>query len=66
MSGSSPSNNPIQWFVHACVLLLIGTVALTVAIHLLQAIWPWLLGIALLAGAIMVSVVVWRIRRRPW
>jgi uncharacterized membrane protein YdbT with pleckstrin-like domain len=66
MSGSSRSNNPIQWFFHACLLLLFGVIALSVAIRLLQAIWPWVLGIVIIAGLLVVAVVAWRIWRRPW
>ena len=65
-SHSSPPKNPFQWFFNACLLLLFGTVALTVAIHMLQVIWPWLLGVALIAGLITIGVIVWRVRRRPW
>lgn len=63
---SDPLNNPARWFFHACLLLLLGVIALSVAIHLLQAIWPWALGLAVLAGATATAVTVWRVRRRPW
>ncbi|MBB3602756.1 putative membrane protein YdbT with pleckstrin-like domain [Mycolicibacterium sp. BK556] len=66
MSNHSPSNHPLQWFFHACLLILFGVIALSVAIHLLQAIWPWVLGFALLAGAVIVGVIAWRAWRRPW
>jgi membrane protein implicated in regulation of membrane protease activity len=66
MSNHSPSNNPLQWFFHACLLILFGAIALSVAVHLLQAIWPWVLGFALLIGATIVGVIAWRAWRRPW
>jgi membrane protein implicated in regulation of membrane protease activity len=66
MSNHSPSNNPLQWFFNACLLILFGVIALSVAVHLLQAIWPWVLGFVLFAAAVTVGVVMWRIWRRPW
>ena len=66
MSNHSPSNNPLQWFFNACLLILFGVIALSVAVHLLQAIWPWVLGFILFAVAVTVGVIVWRIRSRPW
>ena len=66
MSNHSPSKNPIQWFFHACLLILFGVVALSVAVHLLQAIWVWVLGFVIVAGLITIVVVAWRMWRRPW
>jgi hypothetical protein len=66
MSKESPTNDPIQWFFNACLLILFGTIALTVAIDLLQSIWPWVLGFMLIAGGTAIAVVVWRFWRRPW
>ena len=66
MSNHSPSNNPFQWFFNACLLVLFGVVALSVAVHLLQGIWPWAVAIALIASALVVSVIAWRFWRRPW
>jgi hypothetical protein len=66
MSNHSPSNNPIQWFFNACLLILFGVIALSVAIDLLQAIWHWVLGFILLAAGIAAGIIAWRIWRRPW
>lgn len=66
MNKQSPSNNPIQWFFNACLLLLFGTVALSVAVHLLQAIWWWVLGFLVLVAVVVIGVAAWRFWRRPW
>jgi hypothetical protein len=66
MSNHSPSNNPLQWFFNACLLFLFGVIAISVAVHLLQAIWPWVLGFLLVAGGITAGIVIWRFWRRPW
>lgn len=66
MNNQSPSNNPIQWFFNACLFLLLGTVALSVAVHLLQAIWAWVVGFVILGIIIAVAVAGWRFWRRPW
>lgn len=64
--NSSPPPNPVQWFFNACLLILFGVVALSVAVDLLQAIWYWVLGILLLGGGIAIAVIAWRIWRKPW
>jgi membrane protein implicated in regulation of membrane protease activity len=66
MSNHSPSNNPLQWFFNGCLLILFGVIALSVSVHLLQAIWPWVLGFIVVVGGITAAVVVWRAWRRPW
>jgi hypothetical protein len=60
--------DPRGWFLSACCTVLAGAVALTVAVHLIAAIWIWLVtiaGIAVLVGAV-VSLLVWWHRRQPW
>ena len=64
--NNTPSNSPITWFFNACLLVLFGIIALSVAVHLLQAIWPWVLGFMLTIGGITVAVIALRIWRRPW
>ncbi|MDG4668664.1 hypothetical protein [Mycobacterium sp. 236(2023)] len=64
--NSSPPSNPVQWFFNACLLILFGVVALSVAVDLLQAIWYWVLGMLLLGGGIATAVIAWRIWRKPW
>ncbi|MEH3138770.1 MAG: hypothetical protein PGN37_01060 [Mycobacterium kyogaense] len=66
MSNHSPSGNPFGWFLNACLLILFGVVALSVAVHLLQSIWYWVLGFLLLGVLIAVGITAWRIWRKPW
>lgn len=66
MNDKDPTKNPIAWFFHACLLVLFGVVALSVAIDLLSQIWPWLLTIGILIGGIAVGIAIWQDRRRPW
>lgn len=66
MNNQSPSNNPFQWFFNACLLLLFGTVALSVAVRLLQAIWAWVVGFVVLGIIVVVAVAGWQFWRRPW
>jgi len=60
------SQNPIEWLFHAALLVLGTVVALTFALQLLAAIWPWLVGIGLLVGGGWVAGAVARARRRDW
>ena len=62
MTLSPEPKNLISKFVTACVLFLVGVVALTIALDLLAKIWPWLALIAGLAGAL--AVMTWIVRRR--
>lgn len=66
MSNHSPFNNPFQWFFHTCLLVLFGVIALSAAVHLLQSIWPWVLGFILVIGGFTIALIAWRIWRRPW
>jgi uncharacterized membrane protein YdbT with pleckstrin-like domain len=65
MSGSE-HKDPAQWFFKACLMVLFGIVALSVAIDLLIQMWPWLVGIGILVGAVFIGVEIWRARRQPW
>lgn len=60
--------DPIGWFVSTCFALLVAAIALTVAVHLVVAIWPWLLGgvAAIAAVTILVRLAVWWHGRQPW
>lgn len=60
--------DPVGWFVAACFSVLAGAVALVVAVHLVQAVWVWLVclvGSALLLAFVVALFVAWQ-RRRPW
>jgi len=59
--------DPVGWFASAAMTLLFGAVALAVAVHLIQGVWPWLLGIlALGAGIGLLVQLVLDWRRRRW
>ncbi|MFT4165670.1 MAG: hypothetical protein QM650_10565 [Microlunatus sp.] len=60
--------DPVGWFVSTCFAVLSGAVALTVAVHLVSAVWVWLLvGVAaVVTVGLGVQLVVWWHRRRPW
>ncbi len=66
MSNHSPGSDPIRWFFNACLLILFGIVALSIAVRVLQTIWPWALGLLLLIGSCTIGVILWRAWRRPW
>ena len=60
--------NPVDWFVATCFTLLAGAVALTIAVHLIQGIWVWLVtitGVVILI-AIVVTALIWWHRRQSW
>ena len=68
MPESKAGFNLLGWFFSTCLTILAGAIALSVAVHLIAAIWRWLaLGIAVvavLALAVML-VVAWH-RRQQW
>lgn len=66
MSDPNPTKNPLDWFLRACLVLLFGTVALSLAVDLLTRIWPWLLGGAMIIATAWAAVAWWRSRSRPW
>lgn len=57
---------PIERFWHACLLVLFGMIALSVAVELLSQIWQWLVGAALGVGLLAIGIAIWRARSRPW
>lgn len=62
--------DPTSWFVHTCLSILGGAIALSVAGHLLAQAWPWLLvfaGIGI-AGVLFLRLLaqLWRGWRQPW
>lgn len=64
----SRRQDPLGWFLSACCTLLAGAVALVVAVHLIAAVWLWLLAIAGIGIvlATVVSLLLWWHRRQPW
>jgi len=63
-----PVGSLLGRFLSACVTVLAGAVALTVAVRLIAAVWVWL---AIIAGVVVflgvaVMLVTWWQRRRPW
>lgn len=57
---------PVEWLFHAALLVLGTAIALTLALQLLAAIWPWLVGGALAVGATALAVRAAFARRRQW
>lgn len=49
-------------FFHACLLILGGMIALSLAVDVLRCIWPWLIGAVAVAAVIYVAV--WWVRQR--
>jgi uncharacterized membrane protein AbrB (regulator of aidB expression) len=49
-------------FFHACLLILGGMIALSMAVDVLRCIWPWIITALVVAG--IVYGVVWWIRQR--
>ncbi|GAA2021750.1 hypothetical protein GCM10009819_00320 [Agromyces tropicus] len=65
MADETPTPTP-QRFFHACLLILGGIVALSLALELLAQFWGWLVliaGIALVIWAAVVGVRHWREHR---
>lgn len=65
MSGPS-LQGPMNQLLNAAIALLMLTLILYAIVWLLEQIWVWLLGIALIAGLICLLLVVIRWRRRRW
>lgn len=66
--GEQKRFDPVGWFLSVCLTVLIGVVALVVAVELVQALWVWLV-----VGVVLVLLVVgggraalWWQRRRLW
>lgn len=57
---------PVEWLFHICLLLLGCAIALTLALELLRAIWPWLVAGLVVVGGIAIAVRVATARRRQW
>lgn len=57
--------NPIEWFFSACITVLFGVLALTLAVRLIEHIWIWLLVGVLAVVGILLCITLWR-RRQPW
>lgn len=66
MSDEGPSRSPLQWLFGASLLLLGSAIALQLALAVLAEIWPWVVGIGLLVGAITVAVWTRSNNRRRW
>jgi len=65
MSPSS-SGSWLDRMVGACLSVLVAAVAISVAVHLITAVWTTLLVIGSLIIAIAVGIAVWRERSRGW
>lgn len=65
MNGA-PERSVISRIVMGSLGLLVAAVALSLAFDLLTRIWPWLVGIAGLSGAVAVVVWIARRRRQRW
>jgi hypothetical protein len=64
----SKSFDPLGWFSSTCLTILIGAAALTIAVHLIAAIWVWLvLGVVVVGLVALVATlfVAWH-RRQSW
>lgn len=59
---SDDPRNLASGFFHACLLILAGLIALSLAVDILRCIWPWLAAAAGVAA--LVYVVVWWLRSR--
>lgn len=60
--------DPLGWFLSTCFALLAGAVALSVAVHLLRSVWPWLLAGFLTVAAIaaLIRLAIWWHRGQAW
>jgi hypothetical protein len=56
--------DPLDWFASVCLTVLLGAVALTIAAHLMQQVWPWLVATAVMVA--LVRLAIWWHRRRTW
>lgn len=62
----SPMHSPFTWVFRASMLLLGAAIALNVGVAYLRPILPWLVGGALIAGGIWITVAIVRWRRSRW
>lgn len=60
--------DPLGWFVSACFVVLVGAIALTVAVHLVRAIWLWLVvgAIVVVLAGVALQLLSWWRRRQLW
>jgi len=66
MNNRTPVRSPFEWFFHTALLILGGAIALSAAVSLLERIWPWLLGSALVITGLAIGVAGWRGSSRRW
>lgn len=66
MPDRSPWRNPADRFLDVTVVILAGALALSLAVHLLEQIWPWLLLIAGLSLGVWITIAVLRSRGQRW
>ncbi len=57
---------PFEWLFNAALLVLGTAIALTLALELLAAIWPWLVAGALVVGGAALAIRISILRRRQW
>lgn len=53
------SDSPAGWaggFFNACLLILAGMIALSLAVDMLRCIWPWLVGAVAVAALVYAAV----------
>ena len=60
------SNGTVRTFAKGAFLVLLGCIALVIAVQLLMQIWPWLLGGVLVVGLGYGLLTWWRWRRSRW
>jgi hypothetical protein len=57
--------DPLGWLIATCTGLLFGAIALAIAVHLIRAVWPWLIGILATTAAVgLLTRFAWAWHRR--
>lgn len=62
MSDNSGKRSPVEMFFRMSLYVFAGLVLLQLSLALLAEIWPWLLGVGIIAGGI--GITVWWLRHR--
>lgn len=65
MSDNSSRRSPVEAFFRMSLYIFAGLVLLQLSLAMLAEIWPWIVGIAAVAGAITALVWWWR-HRNTW
>lgn len=62
----APMRGPFEWLMGVSIALLVAAIALTLAVQLIIAIWPWLVLIGAIGGGLYAAIW-WHFRsRRRW